>query len=185
MLDLIESKYLSDPSKGILRPLDWVYLASYFSIDSITDVSFSQPLGDLKEDKDKLNFLHNTKDNLKPMSFFTIFPEILNLIPLWLMAKFLAPHPDDNSPFGMVMGYVDSLGYQTRADPCFRFARRCARERYGEKKVEKNDMLGVFVRQGMSQYEAERTGLFQLYETPDITSQKSLTASPALQDLIP
>ncbi|PSK42027.1 Isotrichodermin C-15 hydroxylase [Elsinoe australis] len=148
------------PSKGILRPLDWGYLASYFSIDSITDISFSQPLGDLKEDKDKWNFLHNTEDNLKPMSFFTIFPEILNLNPLWLMVKFLAPHPDDNSPFGMVMG----------------FARRCARERYGEKKVEKNDMLGVFVRQGMSQYEAERTGLLQLVAGSD-TVATSLRAA--------
>ena len=40
MLDLIESKYLSDPSSGKVRPLDWGYLASYFSIDSITDISF-------------------------------------------------------------------------------------------------------------------------------------------------
>ncbi|GJN83130.1 hypothetical protein PLIIFM63780_006678 [Purpureocillium lilacinum] len=160
MLDLIESKYLSDPSSGKVRPLDWGYLASYFSIDSITDISFSQPLGDLKEDKDKWNFLHNTEDNLKPMSFFTIYPEILNIIPTTLMVKFLAPHPDDNSPFGMVMG----------------FARKCARERYGPNKVEKNDMLGVFVRQGMTQHEAERTGLLQLVAGSD-TVATSLRAA--------
>ncbi|POR35306.1 Pisatin demethylase [Tolypocladium paradoxum] len=160
MLDLIESKYISDPSTGKIRPLDWGYLASYVSIDSITDISFSQPLGDLKEDKDKWNFLHNTEDNLKPMSFFTIYPEILNVIPTTLMVKFLAPHPDDNSPFGMVMG----------------FARRCARERYGPNKVVKNDMLGVFVRQGMNQKEAERTGLLQLVAGSD-TVATSLRAA--------
>lgn len=44
-----------------------------------------------------------------------------------------------------------------------RFARKHARGRYGPDKVEKNDMLGVFVRQGMSQSEAERTGILQLY----------------------
>ena len=104
MLDLIESKYISDLEKGTVRPLDWGYLASYFSIDSITDIAFSQPIGDLKENKDKWNFLHNTEDNIKSMTFFTIYPEILNIIPLWVMVKFLAPHPDDNSPFGMVMG---------------------------------------------------------------------------------
>jgi hypothetical protein len=106
MLNLIESKYISEPSSGTIRPLDWGYLASYFSIDSITDISFSEPLGDLKEDKDKWNFLHNTEDNLKPMSLFTIYPEILNMIPTTIMVKFMAPHPDDNSPFGMVMGYA-------------------------------------------------------------------------------
>jgi hypothetical protein len=106
MLNLIESKYISEPSSGTIRPLDWGYLASYFSIDSITDISFSEPLGDLQEDKDKWNFLHNTEDNLKPMSLFTIYPEILNMIPTAIMVKSMAPHPDDNSPFGMVMGYA-------------------------------------------------------------------------------
>lgn len=160
MLDLIESKYISEPGSGKIRPLDWGYLASYFSIDSITDISFSEPLGDLQEDKDKWNFLHNTEDNLKPMSFFTIFPEILNMIPTTIMVKFLAPHPDDNSPFGMVMG----------------FARKHARKRYGPDKVEKNDMLGVFVRQGMSQSEAERTGILQLVAGSD-TVATSLRAA--------
>ncbi|KAF2128299.1 pisatin demethylase [Dothidotthia symphoricarpi CBS 119687] len=160
MLNLIESKYISDLDKGDVRLLDWGYLASYFSIDSITDIAFSQPIGDLKEDKDKWNFLHNTEDNIRSMSFFTIYPEILNKIPLWVMVKYLAPHPDDNSPFGMVMG----------------FARKCARERYGEKKVEKDDMLGVFVRQGMSQYEAERTSLLQLVAGSD-TVATSLRAA--------
>lgn len=103
MLDLINTKYLTTGDKA--RPLDWGYLASYFSIDSITDISFSEPIGDLHEDKDKWNFLHNTEDNLRSMSFFTIFPDILGLIPTWLMVKFLAPHPGDNSPFGQVLGY--------------------------------------------------------------------------------
>ncbi|KAH8723144.1 pisatin demethylase [Phaeosphaeriaceae sp. PMI808] len=160
MLDLVESKYISDVDNDTVRPLDWGYLASYFSIDSITDIAFSQPIGDLKEDKDKWNFLHNTEDNIRSMSFFTIYPEILKMIPLWIMVKFLAPHPDDNSPFGMVMG----------------FARKCARSRYGDGKVERNDMLGVFVRQGMSPYEAERTSLLQLVAGSD-TVATSLRAA--------
>lgn len=44
----------------------------------------------------------------------------------------------------------------------FSFARKCARERFGPNKIEKNDMLGVFVQQGMNQAEAERTSLLQL-----------------------
>ncbi|GAB1317424.1 Pisatin demethylase [Madurella fahalii] len=149
MFDLINTKYLTTGDK--VKPLDWGYLASYFSIDSITDISFSEPIGDLQEDKDKWNFLHNTEDNLRPMSFFTIFPDILSLIPTWLMVKFLAPHPGDNSPFGQVLG----------------FARKHSRERFGPAKVEKNDMLGVFVKGGMSQPEAERTSILQLIAGSD------------------
>ncbi|KXX83296.1 Pisatin demethylase [Madurella mycetomatis] len=160
MLDLINTKYLTTGDK--VRPLDWGYLASYFSIDSITDISFSEPIGDLQEDKDKWNFLHNTEDNLRPMSFFTIFPDILGLIPTWLMVKFLAPHPGDNSPFGQVLGY----GLAAGAFPVV-FARKHSRERFGPAKVEKDDMLGVFVKGGMSQPEAERTSILQLIAGSD------------------
>lgn len=115
MFNLIESKYMSDTDKGITRPLDWGYLASYFSIDSITDISFSEPIGDLQEDKDKWNFIHNTEDNLKPMSLFTIYPELLTMIPTWVYTKFLAPSPGDNSPFGMVMGYAPAVSHANNA----------------------------------------------------------------------
>jgi hypothetical protein len=104
MLDLIKRKYTSDVDTGVFKPLDWGYLASYFGIDSITDIAFSEALGDLKEDADKFDFLHNMESNLPVMSIFTCYNWMLKLLQSPWVEKYVAPSPDDKSPFGNVMG---------------------------------------------------------------------------------
>ncbi|KAI0456052.1 cytochrome P450 [Xylaria acuta] len=151
MLDLIKNKYISSLNTGEYKPMDWGYMASYFGIDSITDIAFSESLGDLKEDKDKHDFLHNMEGNLPMMSFFSAYTEFLTILQSRIVVKLLAPSPDDPSPFGQVMG----------------FARKCARERFGPDKIEKRDMLGAFLRHGMDVGEAERGGLLQLVAGSD------------------
>ena len=53
---------------------------------------------------------------------------------------------------------------QTKLDPLLTFkpsfARDRARERYGENKIIRNDVLGSMVRRGLSLDEAEAEGLF-------------------------
>jgi hypothetical protein len=104
MLDLIKRKYISDVDTGVFKPLDWGYLASYFGIDSITDIAFSEALGDLREDADKFNFLHNMESNLPVMSIFSCYNWMLKLLQSQWVEKYVAPSADDKSPFGNVMG---------------------------------------------------------------------------------
>ncbi len=104
MLDLIKSKYISNLSTGDLKPMDWGYMASYFGIDSITDIAFSEALGDLKEDADKFNFLHNMESSLPTMSVFSCYNWMLKLLQSRYVERLVAPSPDDKSPFGHVMG---------------------------------------------------------------------------------
>lgn len=103
LLDLIRSKYISTPESGT-KPMDWGYLASYFGIDSICDIAFSEPLGDLESDEDKYNFLHNMEANLPTMSVFSCYNWMLKLLQMPAVARYCAPSPDDLSPFGHVMG---------------------------------------------------------------------------------
>ena len=86
--------------------MDWGYLASYFGIDSICDIAFSEALGDLEEDEDKFNFLHSMEASLPTMSIFTCYNWMLKLLQMPAVAKWVAPHPNDLSPFGSVMGYA-------------------------------------------------------------------------------
>lgn len=104
MLDVIRDKYISNVDTGEIRPLDWGYMASYFGIDSVTDIAFSEALGDLTEDRDKHNFLHNMEESLPMMSFFLVYTEWLAVLQSRQVAKFMAPSADDPSPFGQVMG---------------------------------------------------------------------------------
>lgn len=84
--------------------MDLGYIASYFAIDSITDIAFSEALGDLQEDTDKFNFVHSTKAALPIMSVFICYNWMLKLLQSKYVARLIAPGPDDNSPFGHVMG---------------------------------------------------------------------------------
>lgn len=113
--------------------MDWDLLASYYSIDSITDMAFSQPLGDLEADEDKFEFVKNTEASIPMIITFTCFTELFTILQSKIVVKLLAPAPDDPSPFGRVMG----------------FARKCAKERFGPKKIERKDMLGSFINHGM------------------------------------
>ena len=103
LLDLIRSKYISTPESGT-KPMDWGYLASYFGVDSICDIAFSEPLGGLESDEDKYNFLHNMEANLPTMSVFSCYNWMLKLLQMPAVARDCAPSPDDLSPFGHVMG---------------------------------------------------------------------------------
>lgn len=55
LLDLIRKKYLSSRENGF-RPMDWGQKASFFTLDSITDIAFGQPVGAMENDKDPYEF---------------------------------------------------------------------------------------------------------------------------------
>ena len=84
--------------------MDFGYIASYFAIDSITDNAFSEALGDLQQDSDRYNFLHTTEAALPTMAVFVCYTWMLKLLQSKYVERFLAPSPDDNSPYGHVMG---------------------------------------------------------------------------------
>ena len=105
MLDLIKSKYTSSPGSRT-KPLDYGLLANYYTIDSICDIAFSEPLGDLNVNQDKFDFIHNMEGGLSVMSIFTCYTWMLRLLQAGPIARFCAPNPGDLSPFGHVMGYV-------------------------------------------------------------------------------
>ena len=46
LITLVEDNYLS--INGAYKPMDWAHIAQYFTMDVLTDVAFSSPLGFLK-----------------------------------------------------------------------------------------------------------------------------------------
>ncbi|MCJ1269296.1 hypothetical protein MMC22_009187 [Lobaria immixta] len=150
LLDLIKSKYVS-PSSSTSTLMDWGMKASFFTVDSITDVTFGEPVGDLAEDADKFEFLSNTESSLPIVSVFTCYTWMLKLLQIPVFHKLIAPSPEERSGFGRIMG----------------FARDAVRQRFGPTKVVRQDMLGAFIRHGLSQSEAEANGILQLVAGSD------------------
>jgi hypothetical protein len=59
-----------------------------------------------------------------------------------------------------------------------------AKQRFGDKKVVRRDMLGAFLRHGMDAGEAERGGLLQLFVIPSIPYRRYFKHLPVSLDPI-
>lgn len=78
--------------------------ANFFTIDSIADIAFGDPVGDLAEDADKFDFLSNTERSLPVMSIFTCYTWMLRLLQMPAVSRIIAPSPEEPSGFGRIMG---------------------------------------------------------------------------------
>ncbi len=73
------------------------------------------------------------------------------------------PTAEDKTGVGMLMGYVLPADHLLRPN-CFvpSIAKRLVSKRFGEGKEEKQDMLGSFIKHGLSQRQAETEAVFQM-----------------------
>ncbi|KAF2178823.1 cytochrome P450 [Zopfia rhizophila CBS 207.26] len=151
-LDLIRRKYLS--TSAVVKPMDFGRKAQYFTLDVITKVSYGKAFGYLERDEDMHEYIKTTEDLVPFLTFFASVPlanAVLNRS--WVKEK-LGPGPEDKKGMGKLMGV----------------ARDVVSERFGENKKEKSDMLGAFVRNGISQRQIESEVLFQIIAGSDTTA---------------
>lgn len=102
-MNLIKSKYLSVPSSTPIL-MDWGTKASFFTIDSIADFAFSEPVGDLTEDADNYGFLSNIETSLPIMSVFTCYTWMTKLLQMRGISQLIAPKTDEPTGFGRIIG---------------------------------------------------------------------------------
>ena len=102
-LNLIETKYLSQPTET--KAFDLAQKAQYFTIDTISDVSFGKPLGFLAEDRDMFDYIKTSAEAFPFFIVLSLFPALVRLLQLPMMKKYL---PSTNDTFGMgkIMGFV-------------------------------------------------------------------------------
>lgn len=152
LYDLIESKYLS--TEQAFRPMDLSKTLSYFTLDVISTVAFGQPFGFIEADDDPFGYIDNLQEFLPAIILFGAYPEIQKILRIPLLAA-LMPSSTDKRGLGRVMGFA-----KERVDE--RFA--------GEKPVVRRDMLGSFIKRGLSQEELESETLTQITAGSDSTA---------------
>lgn len=84
--------------------MDWGMKASFFTVDSISDMAFGDTVGDLAEDEVKFDFLSNTESSLPIMSIFTCYTWMLNFLQMTIVSRMIAPSSEEPSGFGRIMG---------------------------------------------------------------------------------
>ncbi|KAI9769905.1 MAG: hypothetical protein M1839_003306 [Geoglossum umbratile] len=152
LVRLLQDKYLSDGS--CIRPVDFARKAQFFTLDVITDIAFGEPFGDLVADKDVHEYLTTVDRMMVAIRWVAVFPALVDVLAIPWIGRTLLPSAGDDFGIGKVMGV----------------AKRVVAQRYGPDRKECRDMLGSFVRHGLTQEEAENESLIQIVAGTETTA---------------
>ena len=135
------------------RSVDFTNLAQYFTLDVLTHIAFSRPVGYLTQNRDVFNYIGSAINFLLVFELGTNNSTIQSVLHSRIMRPF-QPRPTDKAGMGAMMGMANSA----------------VAERYGPNPVVKQDMLGSFVRHDLTQQEAEGEAMVQVLGGSDTTA---------------
>ena len=135
------------------RAVDIARVSQYFTLDVLTQIAFEEPFGFLTKNEDVFQYIQKVQEFLFILELASNFPFINSILSSKAMSAF-SPKPTDELGMGAMLGV----------------ARRVVNERYAPGAKAKDDMLGSFLRHGLSRDEAEHEALLQLLGGSDSTA---------------
>ncbi|KAK0636053.1 cytochrome P450 [Bombardia bombarda] len=166
LVHLIETKYLS--SSQDYRPMDLAQKSQYFTLDVISHLAFGHAFGYLQQDGDAYDYIKITSSFIPIMLVLANVPLLANLLhsrPL----RGLLPKGSDKLGFGAFIGVANKV----------------VAERFAPHAASQPDMLGSFLRHGLTQAEASGEALLQVVAGSDTSASTirivmlSLMSNPA------
>lgn len=135
------------------RSIDFSSLAQYFTLDVLTHIAFSAPIGYLTQNRDVYSYIRTVSDFLQVLELGANSSFIQSILDSPFMAP-MRPKPTDKDGMGAMMG----------------MAKRAVSERYGPDPKVEQDMLGSFIKYGLTQQEAESEAMVQVLGGSDSTA---------------
>lgn len=161
-IERIERHWISAP--GHTRSFDIARRIQFFTIDTITHVCFGRPMGFVKSDMDKHSFIATIETQLPIVQHFSVILS-LNTVLRWVamirpLRRLVVPSSLDKNGIGLVMGVrycrlatihlpITDWASQLQLSRKEINARLCATE------SQKPDMLGSFMKRGLTPDQAE------------------------------
>ena len=133
---------------------DFAEVSQYFTLDSLTQIAFGQALGFLTENKDLYSYIKTSQDFFPIMELGCNHPSILKILNTSVMQALAAPKPTDKNGFGAIIG----------------IAHKTVAERFGPDAKQVDDMIGSFVRHGLSQLQCEAETMVLILGGADSTA---------------
>ncbi|KIX05641.1 uncharacterized protein Z518_03613 [Rhinocladiella mackenziei CBS 650.93] len=135
------------------KAIDMARIAQYFTLDVLTQLAFEEPFGYLTKNEDVFQYIQKVQEFLHILELASNFPLIHRILSSRVMLAF-GPKPTDKLGMGAMLGV----------------ARRVVNERYAPDAKIKEDMLGSFIKHGLSRDEAENEAILQLLGGSDSTA---------------
>ena len=151
LTNLIRAKYTS--TEKVLRKVDFARLLQYLTLDTITDMAFGEPAGFLSEDGDQFQYLEIMSQALPRFEWISALPWLNRLLHSPIISRLVMPSSTDKTGVGHLMG----------------IAKQMVARRFGAGKEVKEDMLGSYIKHGLSQREAETEAVLNIMAGSDTT----------------
>ncbi|KAH8673733.1 cytochrome P450 [Xylariales sp. PMI_506] len=150
-IDLIRTKYAA--KVGEWKPLDFAQSSQFFTLDSITRISYGKAFGFLKE-VDVYDYIRATVEAVPFLKVCAEVPFLQNIMFSDLGLRLMGPKTTDAKGLGRLMGVAEEV----------------VKERFSPDAKAKQDMLGSFIRRGLTQYECAMEIPFQIFAGSDTTA---------------
>ncbi|KAK3326091.1 cytochrome P450 [Apodospora peruviana] len=151
LVSLVETKYLSEGQQ--YRPMDFAQKTQYFTLDVISHLAFGKPFGYLEQDTDPYDYIKITNSFIPVMLVLADVPLLANMLQSRLL-RGLLPKSSDKLGFGAFIGV----------------AKKMVAERFAPDAKSQPDMLGSFIRHGLTQEEAAGESLLQVVAGSDTSA---------------
>lgn len=144
MLDLIRRVYLD-------KPMDFADVSRYFVLDVLSTVAFGRPYGFLAANSDLWQFSEQSEAFMGLLELSTNHWFVRAILNSSIMQALAAPKPTDKTGMGRALG----------------FGITAVEERFKDPSTTKKDMLGSFMRKGLSQTQCEVEAFLQVVAGAD------------------
>ncbi|KAK4184486.1 Pisatin demethylase [Podospora australis] len=143
-----------EETRGDMKMLDLARMAQYFTLDSIGEIAFGAKFELVEKEKDVFGHIAML-DEIAPFSVLVSgVPYLRAVLGADWVLKLIGPKEDDTQGIGRILP----------------LARKLVAERFGPEAKHKDDMLGSFVRHGLTQRQCETEAIFQLVAGSDTTA---------------
>ncbi|KAK4182383.1 Pisatin demethylase [Podospora australis] len=136
------------------RRVDMVKAAGYFTLDFITKISYGNAFGYLERDEDVFGYMEIVKKVTPTLVLFSEWPVLAKIFLNPVMLRLFGPKRTDERGLGKLLGVAQEV----------------VAERFAPGAKDKQDMLGAFIRHGVTQRECEYEIPFQISAGADTTA---------------
>ncbi|KAI0112223.1 cytochrome P450 [Nemania sp. FL0031] len=149
LVALIRRKYISTATE--FRPLDLATISMFFTIDTISRIAFGEAFGYLDKDIDIHGFEHFAEAAVKKTSIFSEIPWLGKIFFYPPVLRLFAPRATDKKGVGVFIRIADEV----------------VKKRSHPDAEDKKDMLGSFLRHGVSPQQCQPEIIAQIFGGTD------------------
>ncbi|KAL8283008.1 hypothetical protein RB597_010413 [Gaeumannomyces tritici] len=153
LIELIRARYLS-AGGAATRPVDFAPLTRYYTLDVITRLAYGHEFGHLDEGTDKYGFVGEVDRALKIVALIRALPAFRALAFSDLGFRLMGPKLTAKRGLGKMMAVAHGL----------------VDRRFEPDAEKRNDMMGSFIKNGLSRDECKAEGMLQIVAGSDGTA---------------